>query len=153
MAYWALADLQNRISAEAVRQILDDNNDGTADGGPVALLQTDSDSFVDGYLIGVYPLDLVRAAPPNTVKRLSLDMAVVYARQRFPEYVRGTWKDLFEVTTKQLEAIRDGKVRLDVEPAVHEAVGGDVWAGGDDLTVENEPIFNGPPGTMGDYSP
>lgn len=153
MAYWDLSDLQARISAEAVRQGYDDDNDGTPDAAAIARLQVDSDSFVDTYLRGIYDLDVLRGAVPPAVSRLSLDMAVIFARQRFPTWAQGGWKDLYDVTVKQLEDLHTQKTRLDVvglpEPAA--PLGGTSWAGGDDLTIENEPVFNGPPGTMGDW--
>jgi hypothetical protein len=41
MAYWEKADLEARLSADVVRQILDDNNDGDAEADPIARLQSD----------------------------------------------------------------------------------------------------------------
>lgn len=124
MAFWALSDLQARLSAETVKQILDDDNDGTADTEPLARLRADSDSYVLGALRGIYDLTVIQASPPNEVKRLSLDAGVMYCAQRHPEYVRRDWEKLKRALDQDLDALRLGKRRLDVvgspEPAANE---------------------------------
>lgn len=151
LPYWALGDLEDRLSKEVVRQCLDDNNDGDADPGPVARLQADSDSFVEGYLRGIYNLDSVRLTPPNQVKRLSLDYAVAQCAKRHPEYVRRDFKPLEDAVKKELDEIRAGRVRLDVvgppEPSANQ--GGSVGASGD-ITVAPVQFFTGI-GGLGDF--
>jgi len=152
LPYWTLTDLEDRLSAETVRQVFDDDGDGTADTAAIARLQADCDSFVEGYLRGVYSLTAVRAAPPNQVKRLSLDYAEVVCAKRHGEYVRRNWKDLLDALTKELMAIRNGVIRLDVEgtPEPGANQGGEVWDGGDDLTEVAPKVFIGT-GGMGDF--
>jgi len=152
MAYWTQTDLENRLSAEVVRQVFDDDNNGTADTGPLAQLQQDCDSFVEGYLRGIYDLPTVRANPPNQVKRLSLDYAVAQCAKRRPGYIKRDWKQLEEVARAELTDIRNGKVRLDVvnapEPAANQ--GAVAWDGSVNTSSALVPVFNGP-GTMGDF--
>ncbi len=128
MAYWSQTDLENRLSPQIVKQILDDDNDGFADVGAVARLQADSDSKVESYLRPIYDLTVVRATPPNEVKRLSLDVAVAMAAMRHPEVRRTDGPELMSMAERDLERLRTGKTRLDVvgspEPAAN--VGGTV---------------------------
>jgi phage gp36-like protein len=128
VAYWVLADLQARISEEASLQILDDDHDGSVDDEPLARLQADSDSYVNGFLRGIYDLDAVAADPPNEVVRLSLDVAEWMLAKRWPRYVSGDWRQKREDCRLELMDLRMGKTRLDVvgtpEPAAN--VGGSV---------------------------
>lgn len=143
MPYWAQVDLENRLSAETVVQVFDDNNDGVVDAGPLAQLQADCDSYVEGFLRGIYDLAVVRTTPPNQVKRLSLDYAVAQCAKRRPGYVKRDWKELEDACRSELVDIRSGKVRLDVvgppEPAANQ--GGEAWDGGTDLTVAPVHVF------------
>jgi len=152
MPYWFQADLENRISIEVAIQVLDDNNDGVVDTGPLAQIQADCDSFVDGYLRGIYDLPTVKANPPNQVKRISLDYAVAQCAKRRPGYIKHDWKDLESAARAELSDIRSGRVRLDVvtapEPAANE--GTNVWDGGPDMAVQPASVFIDP-GSMGDF--
>ncbi|MBU1028535.1 MAG: DUF1320 domain-containing protein, partial [Nanoarchaeota archaeon] len=79
MTYIVQADIENRISAEVARQILDDNLDGTVDANPLARVIADAESYVEGFLRTVYDLTVIRAlgtGAPNEIKRLCLDVAV-----------------------------------------------------------------------------
>lgn len=151
MPYWAQTDLEDRLSAEVVIQIFDDDRDGEADEGPIERLQLDSDSFVEGYLRGVYDLDAVREDPPNQVVRLSLDYAVAQCAKRRPEYVRRDFKPLEDAVKAELTEIRNGKVRLDVvgtpEPAANH---GGAVVGGLDSDGEVVRFFTGT-GGLGDF--
>ena len=122
--YIAQADLEARIGAQRVRDILDDDNNGTADPAPVARILADASAKVAGVLRGIYDLTVIASAPPEEVKRLALDVAVVYAAQRHPEVVRRDWQPLLKAVTQDLEDLRTGKARLDIvstpEPAANE---------------------------------
>lgn len=124
MAFWSQADLEARIGAETVRQILDDNVDGTVDSAPLARLQADSDSYVMGFVRGIYTLSELEADTPNELKRLSLDVAVAYAVDRWPDYVRANGERLLERARRDLVDLRNGVTRLDVdgspEPAANQ---------------------------------
>lgn len=150
LPYWTISDLESRLGREVVIQVFDDDNDGVPDAGAVDQLSADSDSFVEGYLRGVYELATVRDAPPNQVKRLSLDYAVAQCAKRRPEYVRRDFGPLEAAVRQELSEIRSGKIRLDVigapEPGANQ--GGEVWDGGDDYTEDTVKFFSG---GMGDF--
>lgn len=115
MPYWIKSDLEARLGAEPVRQMLDDDNDGEADDAAIEALQADSDAFVEGFLRPLYDLKAVRLAQPHQVKRLSLDHAVVQCAKRNPQYGRKDWKDLERSLLNELELIRRNIVRLNTE--------------------------------------
>lgn len=150
LPYWLLSDLEDRLSAEVVRQVFDDDNSGVADSSAIQRLQADSDSYVEGYLRGNYDLAAVRANPPNQVRRLSLDYAEACTARRHGEYVRRDWKGMLEQVEKELTRIRRGDIRLDVdgtpEPAANH--GGSVWDGSTDYTADAPKVFIG---SMGDF--
>jgi phage gp36-like protein len=156
LPYWTQSDLEDRIGAEATLSFLDDANVGTVSSGPLARLQADCDSYVEGYLRGIYDLDAVRDAPPNQVVRLSLDKAVVELAKRHPEYVRRDWAEMEAMLRQELADVRTGKIRLDVvgspEPAANE--GGTLMTpgatSGSGLIEAPDLVFGGPC-SMGDF--
>jgi phage gp36-like protein len=107
--------LENRLSAAVVARLFDDDNDGTADSGPLAQLLLDAASKVDSYLapLGMLPLS---APYPNEIIRLELDIAQAYAAQRFPETVRVDWEKLMAQAEKDLDRLRMGKTMLGQSP-------------------------------------
>lgn len=126
------SDVADRLSAQTVKAIYDDDNNGAADTGPIARLILDAESYVEGRALrGIYDLAACRAAPPNEIVRLCLDAAEMYAAKRHPEYVRRDWEPLKKALDADLDALRTGKARLDVvstpEPAKNE--GGTVRSG------------------------
>ena len=132
-AYFTQADLENRVSAETVRQVFDDDNSGTADTGPLAELIADASSYVDGYLRGIYLLPLPTV--PNEVKRLALDVACAYLSERHPEYVRYDGGKMMDRARKDLDELRKGKTRLDLPSSVFEGAkneGGFIRSGNPD---------------------
>lgn len=126
MTYIVQADLEDRVSAEVARQILDDNLDGTVDANPLARVIADAESYVEGFLRTVYDLTVIRAlgtGAPNEIKRLCLDVAVAYLFDRFPEYVRADGHKLLERARRDLTDLHKGLTRLDIvgtpEPAAN----------------------------------
>ena len=113
--YITQSDLEARISAATVRRIFDDDNDGSADASPVSRVLADASAKVAGYLRTMYSLDAVAANTPEEVKRLALDVAVAYLAMRNPEYFRADGGRLLDIAVKELQAIRRGESRLDVE--------------------------------------
>ena len=106
--YIVQSDLEARLGAQRVRDILDDDNNGLADPAPVARILADASAKVAGVLRGIYDLTVIASAPPEEVKRLALDVAVVYAAQRHPEVVRRDWQPLLKAVTQDLEDLRTG---------------------------------------------
>lgn len=122
-AYFTQSDLENRLSANVVARALDDNNDGSADAGPVARLIADASSYVDGFLRGVYTLPLSPSVP-NEVKRLALDVAAAMLAIRHPAYVKFDGFEAMKLARADLKDLREGRSRLDImtapEPAANE---------------------------------
>jgi len=132
-AYFTQSDLEARLSATTVSQVFDDDNSGSSDVAPIALLIADASSKVDSYLRGTYSKYMPFETVPNEVKRLALDVAVAFVAQRHPEVVRMAWKELMDAAEADLAKLRDGKTRLDVADAVPANAGGGVI--GDDETT------------------
>ena len=97
--YITQAHIEARASTRVVRQVMDDNRDGAADAGPIAQLIMDSESYAEEIVGGIYDLAEVRAAAPNAMQRLCLDVAVAYLRERWPSYTR-------QVAAKSWERLR-----------------------------------------------
>ena len=107
-------DLESELGAEVVLQMLDDDNDGVVDTGPLRRLQESSAAYVTSSIERVYPtlvglitdyqadLSLV----PPKLKQLALDHAVATLAKRNASYVRRDWKALMEYVDKQIERIR-----------------------------------------------
>jgi len=152
VTYIVQSDLEDRIGAESVRQILDDDVDGTPDATPLARVIADAESYVEGFLRVAYDLAAIRAlgvAAPNEVKRLCLDVAVAYLWDRHPEYVRADGDKLLDRARQDLVDLRRGLTRLDIvgapEPPANR--GGDVRSGDpDDTEPDDNVIFNKPTG-------
>jgi phage gp36-like protein len=106
---------ENRLSKIVVQRIYDDNNDGQTDTDPVQDCLDDASAKVDSYLA---PVGLLPLSPPypREVIRLELDVAQVYAAQRFPEIVRVDWKELLKASTEDLDNLRKGKTMLGSAP-------------------------------------
>src|SRR5213594_4098286 len=100
------ADLENRIGVDVVRRIYDDNNDGTADAGPIGRLISDVESRVKasvrrGYNVADYAT--VIAQKPDLLVTLALDLAQGCAWQRFPTYVRFDGASLLKTAMEDLD--------------------------------------------------
>lgn len=123
--YITQAELEARVSPAVVRRILDDATIGIADADAVTRIIADASAKVAGFLRESYSLDAVSASTPEEVKRLTLDVAVVYLRQRHPEFARGDWVELDRSVTRDLNSLRTGNTRLDVvgPPEPHQSVG------------------------------
>jgi len=153
VAYIVQADIEARVSAQVLRQCLDDNNDATADVANVARLIADAESYVEGFLRKEYDLTAIRAlgvACPNEIKRLCLDVATAYLVDRWPDYVRVDGTKLMDRARRDLMDLSAGKTRLDVvgspEPAANN--GGVVRSGNPDDTEVVPHIFID---SMGDF--
>jgi phage gp36-like protein len=153
--YITLSELEDRITETVVRQILDDNVDGTPDANPLARVIEDAESYVEGFLRGNYSLTVLRnlgTAAPNEVKRLCLDVAVSHLYDRHPEYIRADGRRLLERARRDLIDLRKGVTRLDVvgspEPAANQ---GGVMLSGDPEEPEPVPKFFNNPDSFGIY--
>jgi phage gp36-like protein len=129
LPYWSEEDLVARVGIDAILAAYDRDNDGEPDDDAIARLQADCDAHVEGYLRGIYDLDVVREVKPEQVKRLSLDYAEARVWRMSPPHARGDWAEYVRVIDGELTGIRNGKARLDIvgapEPAAN--VGGKVF--------------------------
>lgn len=110
------ADLEDRVSRAVVVQILDDDNDGTADVNPVLRLLLDAQSYVEGALRTVFKLDDLRAQNPtdNEIVRLILDRAEGRTYVRHPEHARFDGHKMLDRNDKEIAAfIARGQRGLD----------------------------------------
>lgn len=151
MTYIVQADLEARLSARVIREILDDDASGAADAANITRVIADAESYCEGFIRGNYDLTTIRAlgtAAPNELKRLCIDVATAYLWDRHPEYVRAHGDKLLERARRDLIDLRNGVTRFDVtgtpEPAANQ--GGVVRSGDPEQPDESTQIFAGPDG-------
>lgn len=147
--YFAQADLENRLSAQVVKQIYDDANIGMASTDPIKRLITDACSYVNETIQPIYlPWPLV-APYPDAVVRLSLDAAEMYAARRHPEYVRHDWEKLKRVLDTDLDKLRKQQRSLgQAPPDPAQTQGAEVYADDPNVAAPAQSVFNG---RMGDW--
>jgi phage gp36-like protein len=104
--YITITDAENRLSAAIIRQIYDDDNNGTADTGPINQLIADAEGYIDAAVDAIYPGLLPFNPVPREVKRLTLDAVEYYAARRHPEVVRRDWEKLKRVLDNDLKELR-----------------------------------------------
>lgn len=121
--YFTRAQLEARVSAKTVREVLDDNNDGTPDSDVIEQVRKDATSKVDSTLAAVgIVVDMNDV--PYEVTRLSLDVAVAFLAQRHPEVMRKDWVALMAEAERELKALRDNETVLGPPPAPEAVLGG-----------------------------
>lgn len=131
--YIVQADLEDRVSAQVLREITDDDVDETPDATVLARVIADAESTVESFLRKVYNLQALRDLAgadiddvPNEIKRLCLDLAVAYLWDRFPEYVRADGRRMRQDALDELRDLARGLRRLDdidtVEPTAQVTV-------------------------------
>lgn len=150
MALFTLDELKERLSAEVVRQIYDDDNDGDADAGPIARLIADASSRTVARLLPIYrnALSWTPVTVPNEAKRIALDYAEYYGAQRHSEYVRrASLKDILREIDEAVQDLRSANSHLDSATEKPANNGG--------FTVVNESTITGVrldgSGGMGDF--
>ena len=140
MTYVVQSDLEDRLTSEVVRQILDDDVDEVVDTSVLARVIEDAESYVESFLRGVYSLTVLRAqgtSCPTEVKRIVLDIATAYMWQRHPEYVRADGESILRRVRAELMDIRKGITRLNIEDSPEPAANqGGVAQSGDPLDTE-----------------
>ena len=149
------SDIEDRLSADIVQRILDDDADGFADTGPVDRAIADAEGYVEAFLRVAYDLAVIRALGtdvPNEIKRLILDVVTAYLWERHPEYVRADGNALLARARQELIDLKRGLTRLDIvgspEPPANR--GGDVRSGDPD-EPEPAPKFFNDPNSFGVY--
>jgi phage gp36-like protein len=112
----AQVDIEDRLGPATVKQIYDDNNDGTPDVRAIARLIADSQARVMGYARRSYDpaqITLLLATPPDLLICLVLDVAQSLAFERYPTYCRFDGEKLLARVNKDLENLAKGILRVD----------------------------------------
>lgn len=88
MAVLTQTDLENALSPATVKALFDDANDNTVSPAAVAAVIQRAESTVYTYLATKYPtLTFPASAPiPESLKLAVLEFAIVFSRDRKPEY-------------------------------------------------------------------
>lgn len=132
--------LEARVSARVVRQVLDDNNDGEADTDPIQGILRDASSYVLEAYYGTF--DEVPEEVPAALERLAKDAAQAYLAIRHPEYVRYDGFKMFERIDRELDRLVEGKRRTgEAPPDPASNHGGDVLSGDPDEPEPPPPFF------------
>jgi phage gp36-like protein len=122
MAYCSESDLQARFGNEEIADLLDRDNDSSADTGALTSAQSDCDATIDGYISGRYdtPIDPV---PTVIVNLASNIVRYILWGNRVPEEVRKRYED----SIKTLKDIQAGKFSLPADTTASESTGGIVY--------------------------
>lgn len=112
--YIAKADIEARVSARVVRQVYDDDRTGTANAAAIAQLIEDAESFVEEIVAGIYDIAEVRTEAPTAMKRLCLDAAVAYLRERWPALTKHLTTKTWERLGDECKAVSLACRRIDV---------------------------------------
>ena len=122
MSYLTIADLENALGSAMVLRLLDDDNDGVADTGPLASVLSDAEGLVNGYVSKQYNMAtlLSDAAATAQLRMFARAIAVEFAyRRRSDFYTRdGTpHTTVYAETLKQLKDVATGTIRIDTNGA------------------------------------
>ena len=148
--YITKADIQARVSKQALDRCLDDDGDGAADEVNVDAYIRDAQAKIDGRLkasgYSPIPLNANGGPVPSEVKRLCLDHVQAMLGLRHPEYVRVDAKALLSVWKKDLDDLLVSATRLDTDvlPEPKANVGGEILSNDpNNPTSLPEPTFIG----------
>lgn len=115
---WTLAQLENHCGRDAVLAILDNDNDGVVDEGPLEQLQTDCDTYVLDMIRGTRAagvMEALVASPTASLRRLSLQWAMAQVWKRAASHARGDWLELEKAARSELVDIRKSDMRIDID--------------------------------------
>jgi phage gp36-like protein len=113
--YITQTQLEARISAQALRRCLDDDNDGDADTATVTQFLTDASSKVRTFLAGNHSaatLAAIVTTTPDEVVRLALDVAQAMLAMRHPEVFRIDGEAMMRVAVTELKALRLNEIAI-----------------------------------------
>lgn len=138
------AQLEARVGTLTVQRVTDDDDDGVADSGVVDEILADACSYIGGAMGPQYDVDAIAAMAtvPREIVRLSLDIATVYAAQRYPEVVRRDWEPLLQAVERECARIRKGQANLGVAatpPEPPDQNGGDFFLEGYGSDDDSQP--------------
>jgi phage gp36-like protein len=136
-SYIAEADIAARVSARVLRQVYDDDRTGTANAAAIAQLIQDAESYVEELVASVYVIEDVRTAAPDPMKRLCLDAAVAYLRERWPAFTKQVTVKTWERLAKECLEVRLATRRVDPGgPNIPANVGGTIDPGVPDALAD-----------------
>lgn len=161
--YFSQTDLENALGAHTVKAIFDDDQDGSADSGPVAACIAYGGSECDSFLRnamqasaagGVVTLPLTDV--PNEVKFAALDFGIAYAIRRRPDVVRAMgeqpWTTFYEAAVDKMKRYCQSIQRMPATVGAHATVGGNVITPETDVDSDEEPDQESRWGDMGDFA-
>jgi hypothetical protein len=99
-------DLENALSVSTVRAIFDDANNNTVSTAAVAAVIARAESQVYSYLATTYPdlpIPYTASPAPEVLRSAVLEFAIVYSRDRKPEY----WPENSRERSERLKAAFD----------------------------------------------
>lgn len=127
-AYFAQADLENALGIPVVKAIFDDNQDGDADGAPIAACIAASSAECDSFLRGTYAVTFPISPVPDELKYAAVDFGCAYATRRRPDLVQAMgekpWTSFREAAIEKMKAYASGLERLPATTATPANVGG-----------------------------
>jgi len=154
-AFITQAQATNRLSAQLLKRLTDDDRDGAGDSAVIAQLIADASSKVAGYCQGIHDLSVIsEKAGDDTaheVVRLTLDAFEWMAIKRHPEAARHhDWVELMKANNAELKLLRESFTKLDVEGAPNEPanVGGTLYPE-EDSTAASSTFYGGGFGDFG----
>ncbi len=123
MAYCSQSDLEARFGVQEVADLLDLNNDSSADSGRLASAQSDADALIDGYISGRYDTPL--STVPNVIVNIACNLVrFTLSANNVPEEVQKRYDESIRI----LKDIAAGKFNLPVdEVSSSESTGGIVY--------------------------
>lgn len=143
----AQKDLEDRVSEDVVRRVLDDDNNGSADGDPVKLLIGTVEGHILSTLETQYDTDdiialMAKATPTAKEKRtvimlkgLACDFAEGRVYRRHPEYGRQDGQEIIDSAQKVLDRlVKSSQTLPGVTPGAAN-LGAEVFPDDEDLTV------------------
>jgi len=108
--YATKADIENRIGAETLVLLADDNKDGTADENVLNAALLDASSRIDAILAGRYTLPLESVPPMIQWACVSLAVLQLFARRR--EALPKEHEILGNAAMEFLSFVRTGEILL-----------------------------------------
>lgn len=148
VALFTATELSDFVGGDSVRRILDDNRDGSADSGPLAMIIKAGSSHVLSAYYQTFEAVPEVGAIPATLNILALHAGKGYLAIRHPEYVRYDGRKDLDYVDKRLDALVAGNRRIGEtppDPAANQ--GGDVYSGDPDYPDTFVPMFQGNAGS------
>lgn len=148
VALFTATELSDFVGGDSVRRILDDNRDGTADAGPLAMtIKAASSHVLAGYYQTFDAVPEVGSIPAR-LNILALHAGKGYLAIRHEEYVRFDGYKILKYVDGEINDLVAGNRRIGETPPDPAANhGGEVYSGDPDYPDTFVPIFQGNAGS------